>query len=52
MWTERVRLHRSAGSGTFSELTLIDPTDLVFGDDEITAPLAPHAKQKGWKKRR
>jgi len=53
MWVEKVRHHSSVSGGTFTEITMIDPTDLVFGDDEITAPLAPRGKSKtGWKHKR
>lgn len=53
MWVERVQHHSSASGGTFTNITMIDPTDLVFGDDEITAPLAPRGKSKtGWKSKR
>lgn len=45
LWVEKVRHHSSSSGGTFTELTMIDPTDLVFGDDEITAPIARPAKK-------
>lgn len=46
MWVEKVRHHSSVSGGTFTEITMIDPTDLVFGDDEITAPVAPRPSKK------
>lgn len=49
MWVERVRHHSSVSGGTFTEITMLDPTDLVFGDDEITAPITRPAK-KGHKR--
>jgi hypothetical protein len=36
MWLASVRHHGSSTGGTFTDLTLIDPTDLVFGEDELT----------------
>lgn len=45
MWVEKVRHHSSSTGGTFTEITMIDPTDLVFGDDEITAPVQRPAKK-------
>jgi len=53
MWVEKVQHHSSSNGGTFTTITMIDPTDLVFGDDEITVPLAPRGKSKtGWKTKR
>jgi len=50
MWVEKVQHHSSVSGGTYTTITFIDPTDLVFGDDEITAPLAPRGSSKrGWK---
>jgi hypothetical protein len=40
VWIERVRHHKSVRGGTFTEVTVIDPTDLVFGADEMPEAVA------------
>lgn len=42
-WIERVRFRATASGGTFTDLTLMVPDDLVFGDSE----LFPAASKKG-----
>jgi prophage tail gpP-like protein len=52
MWVESVRFHKSVGDGTYTDLMLLDPTDLVFGEDELDRALSPKTTTKrGWKHR-
>lgn len=46
MWVERVKFSKSVTGGTFTEVTLLDPGDLIFGDDEPTKPLGARAPKK------
>lgn len=46
MWVESVRFHKSVGDGTYTDLTLLDPTDLVFGEDELDRVLPPRSTKK------
>jgi hypothetical protein len=48
MWVSSVRHHKSVKDGTFTEVTLIDPTDLVFGEDELDQAVSTRTvKHKG-----
>ena len=51
MWVERVRHHSSASGGTFTEVTLIDPQDLVFGEDEPGQAVPPRPAPKKHRRR-
>ncbi len=46
MWIERVRHHKSLRGGTFTDLTVIDPTDLVLGADELTEAVPSRSTTK------
>jgi hypothetical protein len=45
-WIERVRFHSSSSGGTFTELTLLDPEHLLFGEDEVTRPVPAKPAKK------